>query len=519
VFVGGWTLEAAEALSSVPETTHEVLSGLVDRSLVVADVSGPVLRYSMLETIRAFAARELVASGEYEETVLRHAEWFLALAESDEPRGPNQADWVRKLTAEQENLRAAIAQCLAVGATDMALRLGGQLGWWWFFGNRDEGRSILDQLLDTTAAEATRWRIASLHARVLLNFFGPTFRSTELAEEALEAALALGDGTAAAYSKVYVAQGGAHGQEGARALGLLDEAAASFAALGDDWGQGLASFQRMEVVAHTGHLREAIAEGERALSSFRHTGDPWAVSAALAHLARYRRLIGDDVAAAEVASEAFEVAAARDLPHTVQYVMTTQAYLLLRAGDHVGARRLFQEALEISKDVGNEVGVATNWDGVAEACLVAGEIEEALQYHRLAHEEYRRLGLAGGLAYSLARLGLAEETAGRWDDAAVHYREALEVATRTGDVLGIIPALEGLGREAARRRDPERAARLLATGTALRDRTGLATGPVEAGATEAARETTTGQLDSTVFTAITAQVASMDTTALVALVR
>lgn len=514
VFSGGWTLEAAEAITPDPGSAFHLLGRLVDRSLVVADPSGSTTRYTMLETIRAFAARELAASADKADVVGRHAHWFLELAESGEPRGPDQSEWVRALSADHENLRAAIGQALDHGKEETSLRLAGALGWWWFFGNRDEGRSVLDQLLDATADRPGPTRVSALQARALLDLFGPTSRSRVVAREALEMARALDDPAAAALAKVFVALDGVFGSTGAHSLRLLEESAATFRQLGNVWGEGFAVFQKMEVVSHGGDLRSAIEEGEAALALFRRTQDPWAISGVLAHLGRYRRLTGDLTLAEDIAGQARDVAASRGLPHTVQYVMTDQAYLRSLIGDAAGALQLFGEALSIAVDVGNQVGVATIRNGMAESHLLSGSIDEARHLHRQAVTGFEELHLATDLAYSLARLALVEECAGQWDEAERLHSEALAAARRSGDMIQLTRCLEGLARVGAARNDLERAARFLAAGSALRNRSGLAPTPVEMSATEAAEKKAANRLDPGIMQKITAEIAAMEPTEL-----
>ncbi len=81
VFVGGWTLEAAEAIagaSGLGQSVLDLLSLLIDHHLVqrTEDVSGEP-RFAMLETVREFATELLESSGESDELRARHAEYFV----------------------------------------------------------------------------------------------------------------------------------------------------------------------------------------------------------------------------------------------------------------------------------------------------------------------------------------------------------------------------------------------------------------------------------------------------------
>jgi predicted ATPase/DNA-binding XRE family transcriptional regulator len=116
VFVGGCTLEAAEAVCPTDDdSTYGVLEGvasLVDKSLMREDHgSGGEPRYLMLETVREFALEQLQASGEEATIRMRHATWCLALAEQTAPllRGSGARAGFPGLEREHGNLRAALA--------------------------------------------------------------------------------------------------------------------------------------------------------------------------------------------------------------------------------------------------------------------------------------------------------------------------------------------------------------------------------------------------------------------------
>src|SRR5208282_3179128 len=111
VFAGGWTLEAVQALcagDSVDEdTVLDLLTSLVDKSLVVAEERKRATRYRLLETMRAYARDRLRESGQEAEWQSRHLTYFVALAEEVEPQltGAEQAEWLWRLEEEHENLR------------------------------------------------------------------------------------------------------------------------------------------------------------------------------------------------------------------------------------------------------------------------------------------------------------------------------------------------------------------------------------------------------------------------------
>jgi non-specific serine/threonine protein kinase len=168
VFVGGWTLEAAEAVgdSGGALDVLEGLGNLVERSLARREHAvGGEPRFGMLETIREFGLERLVEAGEEDETRQRHAEHFAAFAELAEPHffASGEQACLDRCEAESGNLTAALIWSTAHDPAP-ALRIAGSL--WWFWHARagpSLGRSEVERVLarseDAPAslvAEATR---------------------------------------------------------------------------------------------------------------------------------------------------------------------------------------------------------------------------------------------------------------------------------------------------------------------------------------------------------------------------
>jgi predicted ATPase len=129
--------------SLAPDEIIDIIASLVDKSLVVAqeDEVGEV-RYRLLETVRAYAAERLEASGERTFIRVAHAEHFLALAERAEPelRAADQIRWINRLSLERDNFNAALRHCVATGDLRIALRLYQGLFWFWMMrGHEKDG--------------------------------------------------------------------------------------------------------------------------------------------------------------------------------------------------------------------------------------------------------------------------------------------------------------------------------------------------------------------------------------------
>lgn len=141
IFVGGWTLQAAEMvcggeLSSSGVRKDNVLSlleQLINKSLVLVEESHSATRYRMLETIRHYANEKLVEASESELLRDRHLEYFLNLAETAQPHliRPEQLEWIARLEADYQNIRAALEWALSKASPTSSLRLCAALGSFW----------------------------------------------------------------------------------------------------------------------------------------------------------------------------------------------------------------------------------------------------------------------------------------------------------------------------------------------------------------------------------------------------
>jgi predicted ATPase/class 3 adenylate cyclase/DNA-binding CsgD family transcriptional regulator len=129
VFSGGCTLEAVEQVCSDEpvdrDSVLDLITNLVSRSLVIAEDHGAGTRYRLLETIRQYGEERLAECGETETLVLRHASFYadLLARAADYLYGPEQASWARRVSAERDNIRAALTAAIDTGEATLAVRL------------------------------------------------------------------------------------------------------------------------------------------------------------------------------------------------------------------------------------------------------------------------------------------------------------------------------------------------------------------------------------------------------------
>lgn len=151
VFAGGCTLEAAQAVWGLQSDLDllEGMSSLVERSLVRQDDTNE-LRFTILETIREYAAEQLIERGEEPTIRAAHAAHFLELAEEAERQyyGTRSAASFHLLEAEHDNVRAALDWALHGGDPQQGVRLAGALyRFWEVRGHLAEGRRWIDSIL------------------------------------------------------------------------------------------------------------------------------------------------------------------------------------------------------------------------------------------------------------------------------------------------------------------------------------------------------------------------------------
>jgi predicted ATPase/transcriptional regulator with XRE-family HTH domain len=196
VFVGGWTLEAAEAIcagveiwelgagSASPTPNSQLLppildgiASLIDQSMVqpAAAVTPGISaepRFTMLETIREYALERLAEHGQAEVLRRRYAAYYLTLAEQGEQglQGPDSRRWLDRLETEHDNLRAVLAWSQTTeGDSELGLRLAAALWWfWWARGHGSEGRHWLSQALTEQDSEHLNQAPLAVRAKALV---------------------------------------------------------------------------------------------------------------------------------------------------------------------------------------------------------------------------------------------------------------------------------------------------------------------------------------------------------------
>ena len=360
VFAGGWTLDAAAAVSglAIPNALAR-LDTLVSQSLVVRR-GGPEdePRFAMLETVAAFGLERLAESGDEASVRRAHANWMIDLFEESWTAIVVRFESARlaRIDAERDNLRAALAWLAAVGDGEGLLQLAGAADPLWNYrSSRSEGRGWLERALDETrgAAVSAAARIrALLSAGFMARNQGDYPRATTHGQECLMLARASNDqqGVSVSHHLLgYVAEAEGHYEQ---AEALFAEHLRLAEALGNRADVASAWLELGRVLYGQGDDEQAAAMIERALSMQREIDDQWCLALSLNSLGLVDGLRGHRRSAADRLREALPLWQAFANKENLAEWLATVATLAATAAPRRSAR-LFGSAEDLRAEIGH----------------------------------------------------------------------------------------------------------------------------------------------------------------------
>jgi predicted ATPase/class 3 adenylate cyclase len=449
VFSGGRTLEAIEEICD-PEGDLDALEGvesLVEKSLLRQE-EGPngEPRFVMLETVHEYAREKLGESEEAEQFKRAHAEYFLALAEEAEPelKGPDQLEWLERLEAEHDNMRAALGWALESKDGELALRLAGALWWFWFVrGYVRESRAWLEAALAEGAALSSTPKVrakAITGAGRLALEMGELERARALLEEGVQLFRKAGDeaGLAEALDNLGIAA--AFSGELEKAKPLFEESLALYRGAANGWGVG-------EVLNNLANVALIQAEGDKAmalhkesLATRRKVGDKRGIAMSLGNVASVWANWGEYERAAKLTEESLVLYRELGDKLTVMFHLADLGELELERGNLKQAGRLLKEGLMLSKDAGNRMPMLRSVLVFARLAEKRGELlraarlfgfimeaPEAVHFHHLMTTS-EKARLESSIASARTRLGEAAWEEAHAEGQAMTLDEAVSYA-------------------------------------------------------------------------------------------
>lgn len=389
IFSGGCTLEAARAICG-DETigqweVFELLSSLIDKSLVSSEASGAEQRYRLLESTRQYALEKLDDSGELANLHGRHAAYYATMVEKALATWSTTPTftWLEPLEADYDNFRGVMDWAL-IERHDIELgaKLTGMLSRFWREGPyQAEGRqriaAAVDQL-DGIISPATKAQL--LLAR------GTLAGSMQAWPMMLECAR--------------------------RSLAIYEE-------LGDRRGEAWSRLSVGEALHRLSRFDESLTQLNTALALLREHGERRGVARAIASLARNHDFQGHTKEARALYEEALALSRSiGDSRSTATLVNNIAENVFQHEGD---ARRAYDMAREIGEHYArsrDKLAIALNNNNMAAYLVVLGRLEEAYAHASDAVKHGRDGQAPNQLAWSLQHLAAIAGARGHLEQAA-----------------------------------------------------------------------------------------------------
>jgi predicted ATPase len=425
VFVGGCTLEAAEAVCNTTRDLgidlFEGLSSLVDKNLVQrVDPAEAETRFAMLETIHEYALERLSDSGEQSTARRAHAAYCLVLAEEGNPElsPADRSGWLARCDLEIDNFRSALDWLFHTQDLDWSLRLCMALFRFWDMREHlTEGRARLETILRLAGSRHSKERARVSH------FLG---------------ALATAQGDFPAAGR------------------FLEQSLSIYEELGDQWGIAV-SLNALAVTAlDRGDYSSAQATLERSLACWRLLPDRLAIARCLHNLANVVKVRGDYARAQWALREATNIFEELGDRSGAAWSINQQGDIARERGDLAAARGLYQHALSAFREAGDRWGSARSLTDLGGIDCDQGKHLAAHAAYREALEIFAGLGHRRGMARALegsACLALARRHASRalkLAAAAAHLRRLISAPLPHAEQLKLdqmlLPAWEAVSK-------------------------------------------------------------------------
>lgn len=433
VFAGGFDLDAAEAVvgGADRDETLDLLSGLVDQSLILVTEQGQQMRYRLLETVRSYA-EDTLPIVERDAVRAAHITCYVALAERAEPElcGPQSREWLDLLDAERDNLRVALHSRAADHEPHAGLRIASAC--WRFCHLRGH------------YAEGGSWLRHALYRAV--------DAPAELRAKALTAA-----GTLARLECSYD-----------DAAADLTSALLIFRRLGDRAGEAAALQSLGSVARERGHYPAATALHVESLALSRALDDEAGTARSQNYLGFLAWLQGDFDRSRSLCGQALETVERIGDREGTAWALLNLGATEYYHGDPDRAGTLLRRSLDISHELGYGEGVAWCANLLGVLARAGGDFDAARRLLRESLDHHRALGDRWRMASVLTELGVLAEATDVPERAVRLFAAAQAIREQIGAPIPFIERAGAAASVAAVRRCID-AGRLAAAERAGRD--------------------------------------------------
>ena len=420
IFSGAWTLEAAEFVCA-DETIHpdqilDLLTRLLDKSLLVSESRDQEMRYKLLEIIRQHAFEKLEARSETEKVHNRHTQYYLGLAQKARPLWftPEHSRLIKQFDSDYPNLRVALAWGLEnpkrSGNWEHGLQLAIDMGPLWnFLAAYNEGQMWLQKAIDqvnvilaeTNLGSEQRSSLLSIKAKLLYEygflvwFQGQYSKSEAIFLESSENFSKVEDSTGLAYSNMFLAHSIWRSGETELARQMWAQSLGQFMKVGALWGAAMVHSFVGRAERESGNYEQAEREYAQCLELFGAVGDGWGLGISLSHLGMIAFQQNQPEKAQNLFEQRLKLAREHDFRQSIAYSIFLLGTAAWKLGNPVQVQIHMREALAAYHRSGNYftltdciVGLA--WSEIElghadQAAYLLGVIQKANQTFRVSN--------------------------------------------------------------------------------------------------------------------------------------
>jgi predicted ATPase/class 3 adenylate cyclase len=409
VFAGGWTLEAAESVCSEPGSGAQVLdllTRLVDKSLIVIDESEGDMRYRRLETIRQYSRERFLETAEVDAVKDRHLQYFVQFAElvDEKLKGGEQVRWQRRMADELDNLRAALEWALETDP-DRALQMAGAANLFWTAGGY--------------SAEGFRWTQKALDAVAKT----PLSQGMEPAQRLLARARAL-----RGLTRLYLSLG-----DNASARSAAEESVALYRQTPDRRGLAFALVVLAYPLEFLGERARAEAALQESNAIAHEEADVYTICRSLNLLARVvLDLYNDPQLSKGYAEESIRLAREAGLRSQQAQASEILGSIASRREDYEEARAHYRESMRAYEEMGARFNVTLEQSNLAHLERRLGNHSAALEHYRETIIAFRDIGQTGAVAHQLECFGFIARAQAQDERAAQLFAAASALRSDAG---------------------------------------------------------------------------------------
>jgi len=413
VFVGGWTLEAAEAVCPdveaggiLPHDILDLLTRLVDKSLVTTEEVLGETRYHRLETIRQYSREKFFETNEVAALRNWHLNFFVRFAESADKglKGRDQMMWGNRMVIEQDNLRSALEWGLNKNPYN-ALCITGAANLFWTAGGY--------------SAEGFRWTQEALELFEKIS----TPNGVTVEQERVARARAL-----RGLTRLYLSLG-----DNAKAKHVAEESVALYRQSQDRRGLSFALVILAYPLEFLGERVQAEAALQESYAIARAEGDTYVICRALNILARVIADLYHDLELSQgYVEEAYRLAKEGGLSSQEAQSSEVLGFIATNRNDYTAAHAHFKESARVYNEIGASFNVILEKSNLAHLERRTGNYENALEYYRETIAAFRDMGQTGAVSHQLECFGFIAQTQNQNEHALQLFAAAHALREKAG---------------------------------------------------------------------------------------